>query len=464
MAEIAYGIGGFPVIKSEPLPDWAIAAFGSLELVQSPCEKATLGELLHHLVPVRVSGCFPPSAISEAGFETELDAVLFKSARMGIFLSAEACQVRAPLKPASTFKQLLNNFKDEPISFDTFCRAKSVRRRVTVSEAGLANETTASLPFHFVSLLRKTSSLKDAHATLTRDLEKQLAYIAKCAALIGLENGDSIGLQYYYHPESLLPVRLPSVERETPDFDEKIRDILRLPPTMSLAKRNVSGSGFEPEVHGELNVLTNVHVTLKSPQLPIISLVKGRYGYYHYGQQGKNDSGWGCAYRSLQTCHSWFYLQGHTDSTPPTHAEIQKTLVRMGDKPPKFMGSKEWIGSIEVQMLLNEFIGVENRMITVQSGADLVDKVEELVEHFERVGTPVMIGGNNLAHTILGVAFDDATRDAAFLILDPHYVGAHAAQSIKDKGVYWKPPDFWNPKCYYNMCLPQTTKCAINVE
>ena len=83
-------------------------------------------------------------------------------------------------------------------------------------------------------------------------------------------------------------------------------------------------------------------------------------------------------------------------------------------------------------MLLNELIGVENRMMNVQSGGDLVDKVEELVEHFERVGTPVMIGGNNLAHTILGVAFDDATREAAFLILDPHYVGVHAAQSIKE--------------------------------
>jgi len=459
MTEIVYGIGGFPVLKSEPLPDWAIAAFGALELVQSSPEKSTMRDLFDDLVPVRVSGCFPPSAISEL---FELDNVLFKSARMGIFLSAETCQVRAPLKPASTFKQLLNNFKDESISFDTFCQAKSVRRRVTVSEE--ADCITASLPFDFISLLPKSTSLKDVYAKLRQDLHKQLAYIIKCAALIGLKNGDSINLQYYYHPDSLLPVRLPLVGRETPDFVQQIRKILRLPPTMSLAKRNHCGFGVEPEVHGELNVLTNVHDLVKSPALPIISLVKGRYGYYHYGQQGKNDSGWGCAYRSLQTCHSWFYLQGHTDKMPPTHAEIQKTLVKMGDKPAKFMGSKEWIGSFEVQMLLNELIGVENRMMNVQSGGDLVDKVEELVEHFERVGTPVMIGGNNLAHTILGVAFDDATREAAFLILDPHYVGVHVAQSIKDKGVYWKSADFWNSKTYYNLCLPQTTQCAINVE
>ena len=34
-----------------------------------------------------------------------------------------------------------------------------------------------------------------------------------------------------------------------------------------------------------------------------------------------------------------------------------------------------------------------------------------------------MIGGGVLAYTLLGVAFNDATGDAAFLILDPHYTG-----------------------------------------
>ena len=54
-----------------------------------------------------------------------------------------------------------------------------------------------------------------------------------------------------------------------------------------------------------------------------------------------NDTGWGCAYRSLQTCHSWFYLANKTDKKPPTHQEIQKTLVRLGDKEKSFINSRE---------------------------------------------------------------------------------------------------------------------------
>lgn len=37
-----------------------------------------------------------------------------------------------------------------------------------------------------------------------------------------------------------------------------------------------------------------------------ISLVQGKYSFYHYGQGGFNDHQWGCAYRSLQTLYSWF--------------------------------------------------------------------------------------------------------------------------------------------------------------
>jgi hypothetical protein len=34
-----------------------------------------------------------------------------------------------------------------------------------------------------------------------------------------------------------------------------------------------------------------------------------------------------------------------------------------------------------------------------------------------------MIGGGVLAYTLLGVAINEVTGDAAFLILDPHYTG-----------------------------------------
>jgi hypothetical protein len=37
-----------------------------------------------------------------------------------------------------------------------------------------------------------------------------------------------------------------------------------------------------------------------------VSAVKGIYSYHHYRQDSVDDSGWGCAYRSLQTIISWF--------------------------------------------------------------------------------------------------------------------------------------------------------------
>jgi len=76
-------------------------------------------------------------------------------------------------------------------------------------------------------------------------------------------------------------------------------------------------------------------------------------------------------------------------------------------------------------------VGIDSKIINVSSGGEIQDVVPDIIDHFEKVGTPIMIGGGVLAHTIVGVAYDDATRDCAFLILDPHYTGAHVPGNIK---------------------------------
>lgn len=43
------------------------------------------------------------------------------------------------------------------------------------------------------------------------------------------------------------------------------------------------------------------------------------------------------------------------------------------------------------------------------------------------------LGGGVLAHTILGVDWNEATGDTKFLILDPHYTGGENLKIIQDK-------------------------------
>ncbi|XP_010248750.1 PREDICTED: probable Ufm1-specific protease isoform X3 [Nelumbo nucifera] len=139
-------------------------------------------------------------------------------------------------------------------------------------------------------------------------------------------------------------------------------------------------------------VLKDVHIGIPSSVSGgLVSQVEGSYEYYHYLQDGFDDSGWGCAYRSLQTIISWFRLQHYTSIDVPSHREIQQALVEIGDKEPSFIGSREWIGAIELSFVLDKLLGVSCKVINVRSGAELPEKCRELALHFETQGTPVMI-------------------------------------------------------------------------
>jgi hypothetical protein len=224
--------------------------------------------------------------------------------------------------------------------------------------------------------------------------------------------------------------------------------------------------------------LVSVHRALPAPPLGTAptALVHGDYEYCHYLQDGVQDSGWGCAYRSLQTLVSWFRLNGfcaarggggNGGSAP--HSEAQRTLVQLGDKPSSFAGSNQWIGAVEVGYVLDEWLGVQSRVVTATNGAEVPAKARELARHFREQGTPVMVGGGVLAYTLLGVQYDEATGDAAFLILDPHYTGGDSeerdlrAKIVGGGWVAWKRfgdraaagGDLFAPGAFYNFLCPQ---------
>ena len=161
--------------------------------------------------------------------------------------------------------------------------------------------------------------------------------------------------------------------------------------------------------------------------------MKGNYAYYHYMQDKMNDNGWGCAYRSFQTIFSWFKMQSYTQKPVPTHRHIKQAIVDIGDKPKEFVGSSRWIGSMEISYCLSNMLNVDCKIITVSRGSEIADKARELQYHFETEGTPVMIGGGVLAHTIIGIDFNEMTGDVRYLILDPHYPGVEDIKTITSK-------------------------------
>lgn len=186
----------------------------------------------------------------------------------------------------------------------------------------------------------------------------------------------------------------------------------------------------------------------------VVAMVTGSYSYHHYMQDGFNDKDWGCAYRSLQTLWSWFFFQGYTGKTIPTHLEIQQALVDCGDKQKSFVGSKEWIGSFEVSAVLNQLLQIDCRIHQCPSGEEMVGAGQILLRHFQTQGTPVMIGGGVLAHTILGVDYNQDIGSIKFLILDPHYIGPEELRLVLGKWCGWKSVTFWDKTASYNMCMP----------
>uniref|UniRef100_A0A0K0FKB9 Ufm1-specific protease n=1 Tax=Strongyloides venezuelensis TaxID=75913 RepID=A0A0K0FKB9_STRVS len=201
--------------------------------------------------------------------------------------------------------------------------------------------------------------------------------------------------------------------------------------------------------------LQNPHVGIKYNSQGECVTIKGNYEYRHYLQDNFNDSGWGCAYRSFQTVWSWFLLQNFTDRPIPTHREIQQCLYDIGDKDSTFIGSKRWIGSTEISFCLDSMLGINSRILSVSSGSQMNELAREIIHHFKNNGAPIMVGGGQLAHTIIGIDFNDLTGECAFLILDPHYTGNDDIQTIIKKGwCGWKDMKFWDKSSFYNLLLP----------
>ncbi|RNF09413.1 hypothetical protein TraAM80_02212 [Trypanosoma rangeli] len=261
------------------------------------------------------------------------------------------------------------------------------------------------------------------------------------------------------HRAALLPMR-PLLH-----LGQRCKEFPRTMQALSSHGAGVPRTGHAWEKH----LLRNIHIHLSTASA--ISgggtfLVSGAYDYYHYSVDGFRDEGWGCAYRSLQTILSWFQYEGLMTEPMPDIRAIQGILrAKDPDKMNRkeFVGSKDWIGSFEVMIVIQHFVpGMECTIRRMESGADLETdpSVQQLlVDHFRnKKACPVMIGGSSYAHTILGLDANLATMEVRYLIADPHYSsGETSLKTVLRKGyVGWKEAGkFFESKSWYNLCIPQ---------
>ncbi|MCL4122841.1 UNVERIFIED_CONTAM: hypothetical protein GTU68_017376 [Idotea baltica] len=215
------------------------------------------------------------------------------------------------------------------------------------------------------------------------------------------------------------------------------------------------------------DLLPNVHEGLPLPEdVTETECAKGDYLYYHYGCDGFDDRGWGCGYRTLMTLCSWVRGQlasarGTVSSLAavPSNRDVQDILVRIGDKERDFKGSKQWIGSVEVAMIIDTLYGIPSKLIHVTKGDQLPQQTETLLNHFKTRGSPIMMGGDNdnSSKSIVGICRGD--KNTYLLVVDPHYWGEarETATLHQSSWVKWQNLKDFNFYSFYNLCLPQLT-------
>lgn len=192
------------------------------------------------------------------------------------------------------------------------------------------------------------------------------------------------------------------------------------------------------------------------------AFVAGEYEYCHYMQDKFDDNGWGCMYRSFQTCVTWYRLQFYSSRPLPGIMDIQEQLKRVDHAHAELkVGSRVWIGSTEGMYLLQDYFGgldLDCDQAYCHDVAEFANKAQQFATHFENHGTPVMIGAGQRAFTMVGICYE-AGGDVAFLIVDPHYTGADVLKPILSKGwVGWKKLDFFKKEAdggFINCVLPR---------
>lgn len=169
------------------------------------------------------------------------------------------------------------------------------------------------------------------------------------------------------------------------------------------------------------NLLENIQTAIAPPtETGSTYLCRGPFKYFHYKCEGFNDVGWGCAYRTLQSICSLIIAEQNLNDElqcVPTIPQIQETLVSISDKPQSFLGSREWIGALEVFYVIDTLYNISCKIQHVPKTEDLKKYANVVKKYFEDWGGLIMMGGDVDASSkgIAGVHI--AGNEAYFLVV-----------------------------------------------
>ena len=197
---------------------------------------------------------------------------------------------------------------------------------------------------------------------------------------------------------------------------------------------NESGMGMWIRDKGPIK--RDIHYDMQEQIMPDDAvIVRDGYDFYHYEVDGYLDSGWGCAYRAIQTMASWFGNLDNMFMRVPSIEEIQ-TILKRADYAHSDLrvGSRTWIGCVEGSTVLSELSGgrIHCRLLHAESEIRLSELlVTEVRSHLLEVGSPVMIGAGEYAYIVGGVSISTSQ----VLIMDPHYTGRSTVEACTWKSI-----------------------------
>lgn len=205
------------------------------------------------------------------------------------------------------------------------------------------------------------------------------------------------------------------------------------------------------------SLLRNVHISLKPPSEGKTFLTHENYYYYHYCCDQSSDAGFGCGYRTIQTISSMLREKFNKISVQiPSINDIQQILVKIGDKPNKIIGSRDWIGTIESSYIFDELFNISSYLIHIPSGEKISSKQHLIVDYFSKQGGLIFMGGDcdASAKMIVGVHLSNDDQ-MSLLIVDPHFQGTPKDSSVLEELGYvrWYHESEFMEDYFYNLCM-----------